>query len=192
MTDEATMTPSFFCSNLQPTRSEGAIIPTATVPVSCIQHTNNLPSDGATTTSVIIVVAVVIILVIIVVGVVILVVLFRSKKRKQKLGISKLQSVTTENEDIEMMKQERTTEKDTNSSTYQSPYAEIRTKAPPKVPTKSEELIECLNLKSTVTGGYSEIELEPADSKHTLPEKPSRHVNISDPTSEEIQSSAVY
>ena len=71
-------------------------------------------------------------------------------------------------------------------------YAEIRTKAPPQGPSKSEELIEYLNLKSTVTGGYSEIELEQADSKHALPAKPSRHVNISDPTSEKIQSSAVY
>ena len=91
----------------------------------------------------------------------------------------------TENKDIEMkLKQKRTTEKETNSSTYQSPYAEIRTEAPPQVPTKSEELMEYLNLKSTVTGGYSEIELEQADSKHALPENPSRQVNISDPTSE--------
>ena len=49
-----------------------------------------------------------------------------------------------------------------------------------------------MNLKSTVTGGYSEIELEQADSKHALPEKPSRQVNISDPTSEEIQCNPVY
>ena len=186
---EATKTPSLICSNLQPTRSDGENISTAIVPVSCIQPTDNHPSDGATTTSVIIVVSVVIVLVVIVVGVVILVVLFRAKKRKQKLVISKLQSVTTENEDIEMiMKQERTTENETNSSAYQSPYAEIRTKAPPKVPTKSEELIEYLNLNSTVTGGYSQIELEPADTKYALPANPSRHVNISDP----VQSSAVY
>ena len=52
--------------------------------------------------------------------------------------------------------------------------------------------MEYLNLKSTVTGGYSEIELKPADTKHAFPAKPSRHVNISDPTSEKIQSSAVY
>ena len=38
----------------------------------------------------------------------------------------------------------------------------------------------------------SEIELEPGDTKHALPENPSRQVNISDPTSEKIQSSAVY
>ena len=95
----------------------------------------------------------------------------------------------TENKDIEMiMKQECTTEKpegiiekETNSSAYQSPYAEIRTEVPPKVPTKSEELMECLNLKSTVTGGYSEIELEQADTKYALTAKPSRHVNISNP-----------
>ena len=49
-----------------------------------------------------------------------------------------------------------------------------------------------MNLKSTVTGGYSEIELEQADSKHALPPKPPRQVNISDPTSEEIQSNPVY
>ena len=40
--------------------------------------------------------------------------------------------------------------------------------------------------------GYNEIELEQADSKHAFPVKPSRQVNISDPTSEKIQSSAVY
>ena len=176
-----------------PTQTVGTVTLTGTVPVSSTQPTNNPSTDGTTTTSLIIVVAVVTILVVIVVGVVILVVLFRGKKRKQKLVISKLQSVTIENEDIEMiMKQERTTEKETNSSAYQSPYAEIQTEAPPKVPTKSEELIEYLNLKSTVTGGYSEIELEPADTKHAFPVSPSRHVNISDPTSEEIQSSAVY
>ena len=162
-----------------PPQTVGTIVTTGTVPVSSIQPTNNPSSDGTTTTSVIIVVAVVIILVVIVVGVVILVVLFRAKKRKQKLVISKLQSVMTENEDIEMkLKQERTTEKETNSSAYQSPYAEIRTEAPPKVP---KELMECLNLKSTVTGGYSEIELEQAYTKYALPAKPSRHVNISNP-----------
>ena len=38
-----------------------------------------------------------------------------------------------------------------------------------------------MNLKSTVTGGYSEIELEQADTKYALPAKPCRHVNISNP-----------
>ena len=176
-TTEATPPPT-----TSPPQTVGTIVTTGTVSISSIQPTNNPSSDGTTTTSVIIVVAVVIILVVIVVGVVILVVLFRAKKRKQKLVISKLQSVMTENEDIEMiMKQERTTEKETNSSAYQSPYAEIRTEAPPKVPTKSEELIKCLNLKSTVTGGYSEIELEQTDTNYALPAKSSRHVNISNP-----------
>ena len=176
-TTEATPSPT-----TSPPQTVGTITTTGTVSISSIQPTNNPSSDGTTTTSVIIVVAVVIILVVIVVVVVILVVLFRAKKRKQKLVISKLQSVTTENEDIEMiMKQERSIEKETNSSAYQSPYAEIRTEAPSKVPTKSEELSECLNLKSTVTGGYSEIELEQADTKYALPAKPSRHVNISSP-----------
>ena len=176
-TTEATPPPT-----TSPPQTVGTIVTTGTVSISSIQPTNNPSSDGTTTTSVIIVVAVVIILVVIVVGVIILVFLLRAKKRKQKLVISKLQSVTTENEAIEMMmKQERTTEKETNSSTYQSPYAEIRTEALPKLPTKSEELMECLNLKSTVTGGYSEIELEQADTKYALPAKPSRHVNISNP-----------
>ena len=168
-----TTSPPQTVGTTSPPQTVGTIVTTGTVPVSSTQPTNNPSSDGATTTLVIIVVAVVIILVVIVVGVVILVVLFRAKKRKQKLVISKLQSVTTENEDIEMiLKQERTTEKENNSRAYQSPYAELRTEAPPKVPTKSEELIEYLNLKSTVTGGYSEIQLE----------------HISDP----IQSRAVY
>ena len=176
-TTEATPPPT-----TSPPQTVGTIVTTGTVSISSIQPTNNPSSDGTTTTSIIIVVAVVIILVVIVVGVVILVVLFRAKKRKQKLVISKLQSVITENEDIEMiMKQECTTEKETNSSTYQSPYAVIRTEAPSKVPTKSEELMECLNLKSTVTGGYSEIELEQADTKYALPAKPPRHVSISNP-----------
>ena len=177
-----TTSPPQTVGTTSPSQTVGTIFTTETVPVSGIQPTNNPSSDGATTTSVIIVVAVVIILVVIVVGVIILVVLFRAKKRKQKLVISKLQSVMTENEDIEMiMKQERTIEKETNSSAYQSPYAVIRTEAPPQIPTKSEELIEYLNVKSTVTGGYSEIELEQADTKYALPAKPSRHVNISNP-----------
>ena len=168
----------------------GTVTTTGTVPVSSsTQPTNNPSSDGTTTTSVIIVVAVVIILVIIVVGVIILVVIFRIKKRKQKLVINKLQNVTIENQDIEMkLKQEETIEKEANSSICLPPYAEIQTETQPK----SEELIEYLNLKSTVIGEYSEIELEQADSKHALPSKPPRQVNISDPISEEIQCNPVY
>ena len=207
--DEATMTPSLLHSNMQPTRSNGAItialsvshlpqptksdeafIPTGTVSISNIQPTNNPSSDGTTTTSVFIVVAVVIILVVIVVGVVILVVLLRAKKRKQLI---EFQNVTTENQDIEMkIKQEGLTEIENNSSTNQPSYAEIQTKAPPKLPTKSEELVDYLNLKSTVTGGYSEIEPEPVDRKHTLPAKPPRQVNPSDPISKEMEPSTMH
>ena len=188
--DEATMTPSLLCSNLKPTRSDGEIISTTAVPVSNTQPTNNLPSDGTTPTSVIIVVAVVIILVVIVVGVVILVVVFRTKKRKQ---LNEFQNVTTENQDIEMkIKQEGLTETENNSSTNQPSYAEIQTKAPPKLPTKSEELVDYLNLKSTVTGGYSKIEPEPVDSKHTLPAKPHRQVDPSDPISKEMEPCNMY
>ena len=130
-----------------------------------------------------------IILVIIVVGVIIPVVIFRAKKRKQKLVINKLPNVTIENQDIEMkLKQEETIEKEANSSICLPPYAEIQTETQPK----SEELIEYLNLKSTVIGEYSEIKLEQADSKHALPSKPPRQVKISDPISEEIQCNPVY
>ena len=110
-----------------------------------------------------------------------------AKKRKQRLVINKLQSVKT---DLEMkLKLVRTTEMETSSSANQPPYAEVQTKAPPKIPTKSEELIEYLNLMSTLPGGYSEIELEQADSKHA---KLPRHVNLCDSTSEQMQLRTVY
>ena len=148
---------------------------------SSTQPTNNLPSDGATTTSVIIVVAVVIILVVIVVGVVILVVLFRAKKRKKQLKIKKLENIT---EDIDMkLKPEGMTVIEASPIPNQPPYTVIQTKV---LPSTSEGFMECLN------GGYSEIELEPADSKHALPAKPPRQVNLSDPMSEEMEPSLIY
>ena len=120
-------------------------------------------------------------------------VLFRAKKRKQLLVINKLQSVRTENDDIEMkLKQDGNTEENANSSGDQPPYSEILTVTPQNVPSTSEELVEYLNLKSTVTDGYSEIKLEPADSKHTLPAKPPRQVRLSDPMSEETECGSVY
>ena len=128
-----------------------------------------------------------IILVVIVVGVVILVVLFRAKKKKQLLVINKFQSVRTENDDIELkLKQDGNTEENACLSGDQPPYAEILTVTPQNVPSTSEELVEYLNLKSTVTGGYSEVESEPDD--HVLPSKPPRHVSLSS----EIQSGPVY
>ena len=146
-------------------------------------------SDGATTTLVIIVVAVVIILVVIVVGVVILVVIFRAKKKKQLLLVNKVQNVTMENEGTEMkLKQEESTEKEASSNADQPPYAEIETEAPPNMPA----LMEYLNQNSTVTGEYDEIEQEPDDSKHALPAKPPRQVNLLDFMSEEMQSNHLY
>ena len=130
-----------------------------------------------------------IILVVIVVGVVILVVLFRTRKRKQRLVINKFQSVS---KDIEMkLKQEDITKKKTSSSAEVPPYSVVQTKAP-DVPPKSEELMEYLNQNSTLTGEYSEIELEPDGNEHELPAKPPRHVNLSEPLSEEMESSPVY
>ena len=175
----------------QPTKTVGATATTGNVPVSSssIQPTNNPPSDAATTTLVIIVVAVVIILVVIVVGVVILVVLFRAKKRKQQLVINKLQSV----ENVEMkLKQVGTTKVEANSSADQPPYAEIQTVAPPDVPSKSEEPVNYSKQNSTVNGGYSEIKPEPDDSRHALPAKPPRQVNLSDPMSEEMEPSLMH
>ena len=135
-----------------------------------------------------------IILVVIVVGVVILVVLFRAKREKQ-LEISKLQKVTTEN--IEMkdsetkLKQEITTEilLEANSNTDQQPYEEVLTV---ESPNKSEKLVEYLNQNSTLTGNYSEIELEPANGKHVLPAKRPRHISLSDTIPEEKESSTMY
>ena len=127
-----------------------------------------------------------IILVVIVVGVVILVVLFRAKKRKQRLVINKIQNVTIEKEDIEMkLKHEETTD--------QPPYAEILTKVPPQIPSKSDKLIQYLKLSknSTVTGEHNEIEPESDDSKHALPAKPPRIVTPSDSMIEEVESSSV-
>ena len=50
-------------------------------------------------------------------------VLLRTKKRKQRLVINKLQNVTTEKKDIEVkLKQERTTTKEASSSVDQPPY----------------------------------------------------------------------
>ena len=127
-----------------------------------------------------------IILVVIVVGVVILVVIFRTKKRKQQLVINKLQSVT---EDIEMKLKQEGVEKEHSSNVDLPSYAEIQTEMPPYIPRMSEELMEYLNQNSTGTGEYSEIKLEPGDSKHVLPAKPPRQVNLSDPMSEQTESS---
>ena len=165
-------------SSIHPTKSEGTIT-TRTVPVSSsTQPATNLPNDGATTTLVIIVVTVVIIFVVIVVGVVVLVVIFRAKKRKQQLVINKLLRVTTEKENIEIeLKHEGTIEKEDNLSTFLLPYAEIQTEAPPNVSSKSEDPV---SLNSPLTIGYSEIELEPDDSKQALRAKPPRHAIPSD------------
>ena len=179
-------------SSIHPTKSEGMITTTGTVLVSSsIQQLTDLPSDGTTTTLVIIVVAVVIILVVIVVGVVILVVLIRTKKRKQQLVINKLLTATTENEmklkhEVEV---EGAIEKEATPSTDQPPYAEIQTVAPPNVPSKSEDLV---NLNTPLTVGYSEIELEPDDSKQTLPAKPPRNVTPSDLTPKSTEPNPIY
>ena len=117
------------------------------------------------------------IILVIVVGVVILVVLIRTKKRKQRLKINKLQK-KTEKENIEIeLKHEVTIEKEDNSSTSLPPYAEIQTEAPPNVPSKSEDPV---SLNSPLTVGYSEIELEPDDSKQAFRAKLPRHVTPSD------------
>ena len=170
-------------SSIQLTKIVGT---TGTVPISSsIPLTNNPPSDGATTTSVIIVVAVVIILVVTVVGVVILVVIFRTKKRNQQLVINKLQKVPLEYEDIEMKLKQDGSEKEASSNVDLPPYAEVQTEVPPHIPSKSEEF---MNQKNTFTSEYSEIELEEANDKYTLPAKPPRHVTLT----EEMQSSLLH
>ena len=116
-------------------------------------------------------------------------VLFRAKRRKQQLVINKFHNIATENEDIEMkLKQEGNTEDEASSNANQPPYAEIRTHSSPNIPTKSEELTEYLNQNSTLTGDYSEIELD----NHALPAKPPRHISLSDPISEEKEPKPTY
>ena len=108
-------------------------------------------------------------------------VLFRTKKRKQLLEINKLENVT---EDLEMKLKQEGIDKEAD----RPPYTIVQTKAPPNVPSKSEELVEYLNRSSTLTGEYSEIELVHDDNKHTLSAKPPRHVNYSDPMSKDSDS----
>ena len=129
------------------------------------------------------------IILVIVVGVVIILVHFRAKKRKQHLEIHKLHSVTTEKIDIQMKL--TTSEIEASSSAYQPPYDEIQTVAQPNIPRKAE-FVEYLNQNSTLTGDYSEIELEPTNGKHALPAKPPRHVSLSDTTSKDEEPSTMY
>ena len=178
--DGETITTVPVSHNSQPTKSDGAITPVSS---------NKPPTSVVTTTTlVIIVVAVVIILIVIVdiVGVIILVVLFKAKKKKQRLVISKLHKVRTENQEIEM---EGTSEREASSSADKPQYSVISTKAPPSIPSKSKELLEYLNQNSTVTCGYSEIELEQNHCEHT---EPPRVVNISEPLSAEMEPNPKY
>ena len=103
------------------------------------------------------------------------------------MEIHKLQSVTTENIDIQM-KLTRTTKIEASSSAYQPPYDEIQTMAQPNIPRKAE-LVEYLTHNSTLTDDYNEIELEPANGKHALP---ARHVSLSDPLSKDEEPSPMY
>ena len=98
-----------------------------------------------------------------------------------------------ENEGTEMkLKQEETTRKEGSSSADQPPYAEIENEAPPNQPSRSDEPEDYLNPTSTLTDGYSKIAPVPNDSKHTLPVKPLRQVNISVSMCEEKESSPRY
>ena len=102
----------------------------------------------------------------------------------------KIQQTTTDKERIEMkLKHERTTEKEASSSTSLPPYAEIQAEAPPNVASKSEDLV---SLNSPLTIGYSEIELEPDDSREALPAKPPRHDTPSDPTPKATAPNPMY
>ena len=122
-----------------------------------------------------------IVLVVIVVGVVILVVLFRTKKRKQRLEINKLQNFTTEKKDVETT---------VIKNSDQPPCAKTLTELPPHI--QSEELVENLNQNSTLPAEYSEIELIRDDSKHALPSKLPRYISLSDPMSHKEESSTMY
>ena len=109
------------------------------------------------------------IILVIVVGVINPVVLLRSKKRKQRLEINKIQNVKMENKDIEMkVNQEQNTEKEANSRPDHSLYHVTvkQKKMLPSVPTKSEKG-EYLYQNCTL----SEEKLVPAESEYALPAK---------------------
>ena len=126
------------------------------------------------------------IILVIVVGFVILVVIFRAKKRKQRLVINKVQNVT---EDVELNLKRDANGEEANDRPR---YVEIQAEVPPHIPSMSENLIEYFSQNSSGAGEYSEIKLEPGDSKHVLPAKPPRQVNLSDPMSEQTKSSLMY
>ena len=115
-------------------------------------------------------------------------ILFRTKKRKQRLEINKLENATTEKKDVEMiLKQDETT---VIRNSDQPPYAKTLTELPPHI--QSEKLAENLNQNITLPAEYSEIELIQDDSKHPLPSKPPRYVSLSDPMSHKQESSSMY
>ena len=115
-------------------------------------------------------------------------VLFRTKKRKQRLEINKLENVTTEKKDVEIILKRDETTVIRNSD--QPPYAKTLTEL--SLHIQSEELPENLNQNSTLPAEYSEIELIQDDSKHALPSKPPRYVSLSDPMSHKEESSTMY
>ena len=130
------------------------------------------------------------IILVIVVGVINPVVLLRSKKRKQRLEINKIQNVKMENKDIEMkVNQEQNTEKEANSRPDHSLYHVTvkQKKMLPSVPTKSEKG-EYLYQNSTL----SEEKPVPAESEYALPAKSPLLVNLSKSMFEELESNPMY
>ena len=130
------------------------------------------------------------IILVIVVGVINPVVLLRSKKRKQRLEINKIQNVKMENKDIEMkVNQEQNTEKEANSRPDHSLYHVTvkQKKMLPSVPTKSEKG-EYLYQNCTL----SEEKPVPAESEYALPAKSPLLVNLSKSMFEELESNPMY
>ena len=175
-TTEATPPPT-----TTPPQTVGTIVTTGTVSISSIQPTNNPSSDGTTTTSVIIVVAGVIILVVIVVGFIILVVLFRTKRKQQKLALSRLQNVTGEKEIGELeLKQDKTNGKEVSSKPEQPLYAVVQEKAS----SRSEDVDQ--------TCALSEYKMVPSGCEYALTATFPRVVNLTNPMFEEMESNPMY
>ena len=109
--------------------------------------------------------------------------------RKQRLVINKLQNVTIESKDIEMMlKQEETTE---IKSFDKPPQAESVTEVSLHIPSKSHSKSEDVEFLSQ-NHSLSEHEPVPSDREYALPAKLPGVFNLSNPMFEEMESNLMY
>ena len=105
-------------------------------------------------------------------------VLFRAKKKKQKLVLSRLQSVTGDKE-LEL-KQDKTNGKEVSSKPEQPLYEVVQE----KVSSRSEDVDQTCTL--------SEYKMAPAGCEYALTATFPRVVNLANPMFEEMESNPMY